>query len=111
MMSPASLNPFLPSSMLLQENTVVQTCVVACYSLASSGGFGCYLLSMDQQTYTNLGNIGGNRPEVSPLPLTVQPSRDLDCLEHAHSVVFSAIGLHGPCCHGDLHLRASNFPS
>ncbi len=50
--------------MMVQENTVVQTCVVACYGLASSGGFGCYLLSMDMQTYTNLGNIGGNRPEV-----------------------------------------------
>lgn len=49
---------------LLQENTVVQTCVVACYSLASSGGFGCYLLSMDRQTFVNLGDIGGNRPEV-----------------------------------------------
>ncbi len=50
--------------MMAQENTVVQTCVVACYGLASSGGFGCYLLSMDMQTYNNLGNIGGNRPEV-----------------------------------------------
>lgn len=49
---------------LLQENTVVQTCVVACSSLAFAGGFGCYLLSMDQQTFENLGNIAGNRPEV-----------------------------------------------
>jgi len=48
----------------LQENTVVQTCVVACSSLAFAGGFGCYLLSMDQQTFENLGNIAGNRPEV-----------------------------------------------
>ena len=53
-----------PPSSLLQENTVVQTCVVACYSLASAGGFGCYLLSMDQQTYENLGPIAGNRPQV-----------------------------------------------
>ena len=51
--------------MILQENTVVQTCVVASYSLAFAGGFGCYLLSMDNQTFTNLGPIAGNRPQVS----------------------------------------------
>lgn len=45
---------------------MVQTCVVACYSLTFAGGFGCYLLSMDQQTFTNLGPIAGNRPEVMP---------------------------------------------
>lgn len=50
--------------MALQENTVVQTCVVACSSLAFAGGFGCYLLSMDGQTFRNLGDIAGNRPEV-----------------------------------------------
>lgn len=55
---------FMSSLLFLQENTVVQTCVVACYSLASAGGFGCYLLSMDQQTYENLGPIAGNRPQV-----------------------------------------------
>ena len=43
---------------------MVQTCVVACYTLASAGGFGCYLLSMDRQTYNNLGAIAGNRPQV-----------------------------------------------
>ena len=48
----------------LQENTVVQTCVVACSSLAFSGGFGCYLLSMDGQTFRNLGSLAGNRPQV-----------------------------------------------
>ena len=53
------------SSWRLQENTVVQTCVVASYSLAFAGGFGCYLLSMDSQTFTNLGPIAGNRPQVS----------------------------------------------
>lgn len=42
----------------------MQTCIVACSSLAFAGGFGCYLLSMDEQTFTNLGNIAGNRPEV-----------------------------------------------
>ena len=44
---------------------MVQTCVVASYSLAFAGGFGCYLLSMDHQTFTNLGPIAGNRPQVS----------------------------------------------
>jgi len=55
----------------LQENTVVQTCVVACYSLAFAGGFGCYLLSMDHQTFDNLGPIAGNRPQV--IASTVKP--------------------------------------
>ena len=43
---------------------MVQTCVVACSSLAFSGGFGCYLLSMDAQTFRNLGSLAGNRPQV-----------------------------------------------
>lgn len=43
----------------------MQTCVVACYSLSFSGGFGCYLLSMDSQTFDNLGPIAGNRSQVS----------------------------------------------
>ncbi len=55
---------------------MVQTCVVASYSLAFAGGFGCYLLSMDHQTFTNLGPIAGNRPQVSihsrPAPEGVQ---------------------------------------
>lgn len=34
-----------------QENTVIQTCVVACYGLAFSGGFGSYLTGMDTKTY------------------------------------------------------------
>ena len=45
----------------------MQTCVVACYSLSFAGGFGCYLLSMDSQTFDNLGPIAGNRPQVTPL--------------------------------------------
>lgn len=43
----------------------MQTCIVACSSLAFAGGFGCYLLSMDQQTFENLGDIAGNRQEVT----------------------------------------------
>eukprot|EP00249_Psilotum_nudum_P019050 c27075_g1_i1 orf=258-2396(+) len=42
-----------------QENTVIQTCVVACYGLAFSGGFGSYILGMDQRSYDNAnsGNV------------------------------------------------------
>ncbi|PKA58922.1 putative metal-nicotianamine transporter YSL6 [Apostasia shenzhenica] len=47
-----------------QENTVIQTCVVACYGLAFSGGLGSYMLSMDQRTYELIGlDYPGNRPE------------------------------------------------
>ncbi|KAG0485807.1 hypothetical protein HPP92_009886 [Vanilla planifolia] len=47
-----------------QENTVIQTCVVACYGLAFSGGFGSYMLSMDQKTYELIGSdYPGNRAE------------------------------------------------
>jgi uncharacterized oligopeptide transporter (OPT) family protein len=46
-----------------QEATVVQTCVVACYGMAFNGGFGTYLLAMDQQSYENVGDIPGNRAQ------------------------------------------------
>ncbi|XP_009344228.2 probable metal-nicotianamine transporter YSL6 isoform X1 [Pyrus x bretschneideri] len=47
-----------------QENTVIQTCVVACYGLAFSGGFGSYLLAMDDRTYNLIGSdYPGNRAE------------------------------------------------
>lgn len=47
-----------------QENTVIQTCVVACYGLAFSGGFGSYLLSMNERTYKLIGvDYPGNRAE------------------------------------------------
>ncbi|KAL1539896.1 putative metal-nicotianamine transporter ysl6 [Salvia divinorum] len=47
-----------------QENTVIQTCVVACYGLAFSGGFGSYLLSMDEKTYKLIGeDYPGNHAE------------------------------------------------
>ncbi|XP_065012190.1 probable metal-nicotianamine transporter YSL6 isoform X1 [Musa acuminata AAA Group] len=47
-----------------QENTVIQTCVVACYGLAFSGGFGSYMLSMDQRTYELIGaDYPGNKEE------------------------------------------------
>ncbi|KAF6999127.1 hypothetical protein CFC21_015196 [Triticum aestivum] len=51
-----------------QENTVIQTCVVACYGLATSGWYhvilslGSYMLAMDQKTYELLGtDYPGNR--------------------------------------------------
>lgn len=45
-----------------QENTVIQTCVVACYGIAFSGGFGSYIIAMDQTTYSLIGaDYPGNR--------------------------------------------------
>ncbi|KAJ4974772.1 hypothetical protein NE237_007946 [Protea cynaroides] len=47
-----------------QENTVIQTCVVACYGLAFSGGFGSYMIAMDERTYKLIGSdYPGNRAE------------------------------------------------
>ncbi|XP_047330276.1 probable metal-nicotianamine transporter YSL6 [Impatiens glandulifera] len=47
-----------------QENTVIQTCVVACYGLAFSGGFGSYLIAMDEKTYKLIGEgYPGNRAQ------------------------------------------------
>lgn len=47
-----------------QENTVIQTCVVACYGLAFSGGFGSYIIAMDERTYKLIGtDYPGNRAE------------------------------------------------
>uniref|UniRef100_A0A2N9IEL6 Metal-nicotianamine transporter YSL6 n=1 Tax=Fagus sylvatica TaxID=28930 RepID=A0A2N9IEL6_FAGSY len=47
-----------------QENTVIQTCVVACYGLAFSGGFGSYLIALDERTYELIGaDYPGNRIE------------------------------------------------
>ncbi|XP_075645467.1 putative metal-nicotianamine transporter YSL6 [Castanea sativa] len=47
-----------------QENTVIQTCVVACYGLAFSGGFGSYLLALDERTYKLIGtDYPGNKVE------------------------------------------------
>ncbi|XP_038725734.1 probable metal-nicotianamine transporter YSL6 isoform X2 [Tripterygium wilfordii] len=47
-----------------QENTVIQTCVVACYGLAFSGGFGSYLIAMDERTYQLIGpDYPGNHAE------------------------------------------------
>ncbi|CAL4886384.1 unnamed protein product [Urochloa decumbens] len=46
-----------------QENTVVQTCAVACYTMAFGGGFGSSLLALDKKTYELAGvNTPGNAP-------------------------------------------------
>lgn len=46
-----------------QENTMIQTCAVACYSIAISGGFGSYLLALNKKTYELAGeNTPGNPP-------------------------------------------------
>nr|BAK03369.1 predicted protein [Hordeum vulgare subsp. vulgare] len=52
-----------------QENTVVQTCAVACYSIGSAGGFGSYLLGLNKKTYEMAGvdmegNVGTKEPGV-----------------------------------------------
>ncbi|KAK4273856.1 hypothetical protein QN277_017170 [Acacia crassicarpa] len=38
-----------------QENTIIQTCAVACYSIAVGGGFGSYLLGLNRKTYEQIG--------------------------------------------------------
>lgn len=54
---------FTASPFTRQENTVVQTCVVACYSIAVGGGFGSYLLALDKITYEKAGlDTEGNVP-------------------------------------------------
>ncbi|KAK6926059.1 Oligopeptide transporter, OPT superfamily, partial [Dillenia turbinata] len=46
-----------------QENTVIQTCAVACYSIAVGGGFGSYLLGLNKRTYEQAGvDTEGNTP-------------------------------------------------
>uniref|UniRef100_A0A7N0U5E1 Uncharacterized protein n=1 Tax=Kalanchoe fedtschenkoi TaxID=63787 RepID=A0A7N0U5E1_KALFE len=46
-----------------QENTVVQTCAVACYSMTFGGGFGSYTLGLNKRTYEQAGvDTPGNVP-------------------------------------------------
>ncbi|CAK9167443.1 unnamed protein product [Ilex paraguariensis] len=50
--------PFTP-----QENTMIQTSAVACYSIAVGGGFGSYLLGLNKKTYELAGiDTPGNSP-------------------------------------------------
>ncbi|KAI3882076.1 hypothetical protein MKX03_006286 [Papaver bracteatum] len=53
-----SSTPFTP-----QENTIIQTFSVACYSIALGGGFGSYLLGLNKKTYELAGvDMEGNTP-------------------------------------------------
>uniref|UniRef100_A0A453P6S8 Uncharacterized protein n=1 Tax=Aegilops tauschii subsp. strangulata TaxID=200361 RepID=A0A453P6S8_AEGTS len=45
-----------------QENTIVQTCGVACYTIAFGGGFGSTLLGLNKKTYELAGDSPGNVP-------------------------------------------------
>ncbi|KAJ6418899.1 hypothetical protein OIU84_002133 [Salix udensis] len=52
-----------------QENTIVQTCVVACYSIIVGGGFGSYLLGLNRKTYEQAGvDTEGNTPGSTKEP-------------------------------------------
>jgi OPT family oligopeptide transporter len=56
-----------------QENTVIQTCVVACTSIAFSGGFGTYILAMSRSSAegSSFGNDNNNvaEPQVGRMVL------------------------------------------
>ncbi|XP_027332732.1 metal-nicotianamine transporter YSL3-like isoform X2 [Abrus precatorius] len=48
-----------------QENTLIQTCAVACYSTAFGGGFGSHLLGLNRKTYEQVGvDTQGNTPNT-----------------------------------------------
>ncbi|KAL5738699.1 hypothetical protein ACOSP7_031460 [Xanthoceras sorbifolium] len=52
-----------------QENTVIQTCAVACYSISVAGGFGSYLLGLNRKTYEQAGvDTPGNTPNSTKEP-------------------------------------------
>ncbi|KGN49985.1 metal-nicotianamine transporter YSL1 [Cucumis sativus] len=42
---------FVTKPFTRQENTMIQTCAVACYSITVGGGFGSYLLGMSRKIY------------------------------------------------------------
>ncbi|CAN0922705.1 Metal-nicotianamine transporter YSL3 [Linum grandiflorum] len=49
-----------------QENTLIQTCAVACYSMDFGGGFGSYLLGLNRKTYelSGVDSVGNNPGSV-----------------------------------------------
>lgn len=52
-----------------QENTIIQTCAVACYSISVGGGFGSYLLGLNSKTYEQAGiDTEGNTPGSTKEP-------------------------------------------
>ncbi|XP_042048843.1 metal-nicotianamine transporter YSL3-like isoform X3 [Salvia splendens] len=56
-----------------QENTIIQTCAVACYSIAVGGGFGSYLLGLNKRTYEL---AGGGDTEGNPTGSSKEPGLD-----------------------------------
>ncbi|WCJ32452.1 YELLOW STRIPE like 3 [Euphorbia peplus] len=61
---------FVTKPFTRQENTVIQTCAVACYSIALGGGFGSYLLALNSRTYEQAGGAEtpGNTPGSTKEP-------------------------------------------
>ncbi|XP_061346967.1 metal-nicotianamine transporter YSL1-like isoform X2 [Gastrolobium bilobum] len=57
---------FVSKPFTRQENTIIQTCAVACYSIAVSGGFASYLLGLNRKTYelSGAGNEGNSASAV-----------------------------------------------
>lgn len=54
---------YVSSPFTRQENTIIQTCAVACYSISVGGGFGSYLLGLNKNTYEQAGiDTDGNSP-------------------------------------------------
>ncbi|KAG8390443.1 hypothetical protein BUALT_Bualt01G0083900 [Buddleja alternifolia] len=54
---------FVTTPFTRQENTIIQTCAVACYSIAVGGGFGSFLLGLNKRTYEQAGvDTKGNTP-------------------------------------------------
>ncbi|KAL6633873.1 hypothetical protein ACP70R_026544 [Stipagrostis hirtigluma subsp. patula] len=59
----ARLGVASPRPFTRQENTVVQTCAVACYTMGFGGGFGSTLLALNRKTYELAGvSTPGNAP-------------------------------------------------
>ena len=58
----------------VQENAIMQTCVGSVAGLAFTGGFGSYLIAMDEQSYENVGNVPGNSAWVRVPQQHAQPS-------------------------------------
>ncbi|XP_030501893.2 metal-nicotianamine transporter YSL1 [Cannabis sativa] len=52
-----------------QENTIIQTCSVACYSIAVGGGFASYLLGLNKKTY----ELSGVHNEGNSINSTKEP--------------------------------------
>uniref|UniRef100_A0A803PP48 Metal-nicotianamine transporter YSL1 n=4 Tax=Cannabis sativa TaxID=3483 RepID=A0A803PP48_CANSA len=52
-----------------QENTIIQTCSVACYSIAVGGGFASYLLGLNRKTY----ELSGVHNEGNSINSTKEP--------------------------------------